>query len=75
MKPEHLPFEGTRDRFRREQALQNTLVTAQRLSEEIKEQAGKEGELVVQEARLRADRILKDAKDELSRLEMDQFLF
>jgi cell division initiation protein len=55
----------------REQALQKTLVSAQRMTDEMKERAGKECELLVQEARLRADRLLKDATDRLARLEMD----
>jgi cell division initiation protein len=55
----------------REQALQHTLVTAQRMTDEMKERAGKEGELLLQEARLKADRMLKDAQDRLLRLESD----
>jgi len=55
----------------REQALQKTLVSAQRMTDEMKERAGKECELLVQEARLRADKLLKDATDRLARLEMD----
>lgn len=61
-------LEGVRTR---EEALQKTLVTVQKMTEEMKQRAEKEGELIVQEARLRADRILKDAQDRLSRLETD----
>jgi len=42
----------------RETILKNTLLTAQRVSEEIKENARKEGESVVKEAELQADRLL-----------------
>lgn len=55
----------------REQALQQTLVTAQRLSEELKERARHEGELIVREARLRADSILGDARGQQAQLEAD----
>jgi cell division initiation protein len=55
----------------REKTLQKTLVSAQRMTDEMKERAGKEGELLVQEARLRADRLLQDAQDRLGRLESD----
>ena len=55
----------------REQTLQKTLVSAQRMSDELKQRAGKESELLVQEARLRADKLLRDAQDRLARLETD----
>jgi cell division initiation protein len=55
----------------REQMLQKTLISAQRMSEEMQERAGKESELVLQEARLRADKLLQDASDRLVRIEMD----
>ena len=61
-------LEGLRSR---EQTLQKTLVSAQRMSDDLKERAHKEGELLVQEARLRADKLLKDAHHRLTRLEMD----
>ena len=53
----------------REESLQKTLVTAQRVSDEMRERAGKERELIVQEARMRADGMLKDAQDTLTRLD------
>jgi cell division initiation protein len=46
----------------REQILKNTLLTAQRVSEEIKENARKQGEGVVKEAELQADRLLELAQ-------------
>jgi len=46
----------------REQILKNTLLTAQRVSEEIKEGARKQGESVVKEAEMQADRLLELAQ-------------
>ncbi len=46
----------------REQILKNTLLTAQRVSEEIKENARKQSESVVKEAELQADRLLELAQ-------------
>jgi cell division initiation protein len=46
----------------REQILKNTLLTAQRVSEEIKENARKQGETVVKEAEMQADRLLELAQ-------------
>jgi cell division initiation protein len=46
----------------REQILKNTLLTAQRVSEEIKENARKQGESVVKEAEMQADRLLELAQ-------------
>jgi len=63
--------EDVEDLRSREQTLQKTLVSAQRMTDEMKQRAGKESELLVQEARLRAERLLKDAQDHLARLEMD----
>ena len=55
----------------REQTLQKTLVSAQRMTDQMKERAAKEGDLVLQEARMRAEKIVTDAHDRLSRIEMD----
>ncbi len=46
----------------REQILKNTLLTAQRVSEEIKENARKQAEMVVKESELQADRLLELAQ-------------
>ncbi len=46
----------------REQILKNTLLTAQRVSEEIKENARKQSENVIREAELQADRLLELAQ-------------
>ena len=55
----------------REHTLQRTLVTAQRMSEEMKERAEKEVELIIRDARGRADLMLADARDRLTHLELD----
>ncbi len=54
-----------------EQTLQKTLVSAQRMTDELKERAGREAELVVQEARVRADRTHRESQETLMRLEAD----
>ena len=54
-----------------EKSLQKTLVSAQRMTEEMKDRAGREGELMVQEARHRADRVGAEAQNTLMRLEAD----
>jgi cell division initiation protein len=60
------------DEFRRrEQMLQQTLVTAQSMSGEMKEKARAEAELVVRRARLGAERMLQQAQDQLARLESE----
>jgi cell division initiation protein len=46
----------------REAILKNTLLTAQRISEELKETARKQSESVVKEAELQADRLLELAQ-------------
>ena len=49
----------------REKTLQETMVTAQRISEDIKASAKKEGELVINEAELQAEKIVADAHRKL----------
>jgi len=49
----------------REKTLQETMVTAQRISEDIKAAAKKEGELVLAGAELQAERIIADANRKL----------
>ena len=53
----------------RERTLQETLVTAQKMSEEMKGKSAKEAELLVKEARLKGERILEQAQDQLQMLE------
>ncbi|MBI5547864.1 MAG: DivIVA domain-containing protein, partial [Deltaproteobacteria bacterium] len=49
----------------REKTLQETMVTAQRISEDIKAAAKKEAELILTEAELQAERIVADANRKL----------
>lgn len=52
----------------RERTLQNTLVTAQRLTEELKESAKREAQLVLREAELQREKLLEAAGAEEMRL-------
>lgn len=53
----------------RETILKNTLLTAQRVSEEIREAARKQGETVVKEAELQADRLIELAQSRAKAVE------
>jgi cell division initiation protein len=53
----------------RETILKNTLLTAQRLSEEIREVARKQSESVVKEAEIQADRLLELAQSRAQEVE------
>jgi cell division initiation protein len=53
----------------RERTLQETLVTAQRMSADMKERSRAEADLLVKEARVKAERILEQAQDQLGALE------
>jgi len=55
----------------RDRAINDALVTAQQLRTDIREQAEKEGSLVLQEARGDADQLLGEAKLEADRLTQD----
>ena len=55
----------------REQTLQQTLVTAQSMTGEMKEKARAEADLVLRRARLNAERMLQQAQDQLARLEAE----
>jgi cell division initiation protein len=55
----------------REQVLQKTLVSAQYMSEELKQRSQAEADLVVRDARVRAERLLQDAQDQLAQLESE----
>jgi cell division initiation protein len=66
----------------RERALQEALVSAQRLAQEMREQARKEAEIVLAEAELQAERIVQDAHqrrtsliDELGELKRQKLAF
>ena len=53
----------------RERTLQETLVTAQLMSADLKERSKAEAELLVKEARFKAERVLEQAQDQLKSLE------
>jgi cell division initiation protein len=55
----------------REANLRNTLLTAQRLADEIKESAQSESKLIIREAQGRADLLLQKAQGRLSEIERD----
>ena len=55
----------------REANLRNTLLTAQRLADEVKEAAQAEGKLIVREAQGRADLLLQKAQLRLEEVERD----
>ena len=52
----------------RERSLQETLVTTQRLAEEMKAAARREAELIVREAELRAEKVLEAVRGEEARI-------
>lgn len=58
--------------MKREQILKDTLLTAQKMSKEIKEQAEREAELTIKEAELSAEKISQQALQKLNT--MDQGL-
>jgi cell division initiation protein len=58
-------LQETRDR---ERALQEALVSAQRLATEMKESARKEAEIIIAEAELQAEKIIKDAHNRRSEI-------
>lgn len=47
----------------REATLKQTLMTAQQMSEDMKNNARREGEILIADAHLRAERIVRDAED------------
>jgi cell division initiation protein len=55
----------------RESILKNTLLTAQRVSEEIKEASRKQGEATVKEAELQADKLLELAQGRAKTIERE----
>lgn len=54
-----------------QEALQQTLISAQKMSEDIKEKARTEAELVVREARMRGEEIVRHAHNTLNQIDMD----
>ena len=57
------------DLTERERILKETLFTAQKLSEDMKEEAKKEGRLVIREAELRGQKLVEQAQKKVSQLE------
>ena len=57
------------DLTERERVLKETLFTAQKLSEDMKEEAKKEGRLVLREAELRGQKLVDQAQKRVSQLE------
>lgn len=55
--------------MKREQILKDTLLTAQKMSKEIKEQAEREAELTIKEAELSAEKISQQALQKLNTME------
>jgi len=53
----------------RDKAINEALVSAQQLRNEIREQAEKEGRLIIREARAEAERIVDEARSEVRRIE------
>lgn len=52
----------------REKMLQDTLVTTQRMAEELKENGRREAQLVVREAELQADKLLEETRAEEAKI-------
>jgi cell division initiation protein len=52
----------------RERTLKSTMITAQKIAEDIKENAKKDGELVVAEAQVQADRIINNAHSRMVKI-------
>jgi cell division initiation protein len=65
--------ERTRGMEDREKALQETLVTTQRLADEMKENARREAAILMREAELKSDRALESARIEEARIRNEIF--
>jgi cell division initiation protein len=63
--------ERTRGVGDREKALQETLLTTQKLADEIRENARREAQLIVREAELRGDKLMEEARAEEARIRTD----
>jgi cell division initiation protein len=63
--------ERSRGLVEREKILQDTLVTTQRLTDEMKASAKREADLVVREAELRGEKMLDDARAEEAEIRAD----
>lgn len=63
--------ERSRGLTEREKVLQDTLVTTQRLADEMKEAARRESQLILREAELRGEKQLEEIRGEEARLRSD----
>ena len=64
----HLP-EDLDDHFHRERILKDTLLSAQKVSEDVKTNARKEAELIVKDAELLSERVISQAMQRVGDLE------
>ena len=72
LRQEAIRNESVLDEFReRENALRNTLLTAQRLADQIKENAEVEAKTILREAESRSDLILQKAQTRLTEIDRD----
>jgi cell division initiation protein len=55
----------------RERTLQETLVTAQRMADELKEKTTTESEIMIKEARIKTERMLAQAQEQLADIETE----
>ena len=55
----------------RERSLQETLVAAQQMAEEYREKTRLESDLMIKEARVKSERLLEQAQDQLARIESE----
>jgi cell division initiation protein len=60
--------ERTRGMDAREQSLHETLVTAQKIAEEFRENSRRESDLILRDAQLRAEKLLQDSRAEHAQL-------
>jgi cell division initiation protein len=67
---EHLK-ESLEEYIERENVLKNTLVSAQRASDQLRENAQKEAQILIKEAELKANKILESAQKQLMKLKED----
>jgi cell division initiation protein len=55
----------------RERSLQETLMTAQQMAENMRDRTRQEADILMKEARLKAERLLEQAQDQLGRVEAE----
>ena len=67
---EHLK-ESLEEYVERENVLKNTLVSAQRVSDQLRENAQKEAQIIIKEAEMKANNILEVAQKQLLKLKED----